>query len=338
MKAFLITDPLHSAFGEIPDPTPSPEEVILQIRRIGLCGTDLNTFRGKNPLVSYPRIPGHEISATIVETGSAVPSNLHAGMNVAVLPYNNCGKCASCLRNRPNACLANMTLGVQQDGAMSPYFKVPWQKLYTSSSLGVRELTLVEPLAVGFHAVNRSRVESSDTVVVIGCGTVGLGAMAGAAARGARVIALDVEDDKLSLARQAGAAETINSRTADARAGLKELTAGHGPDVVIEAVGTPETFRFAVEEVAYTGRVTYVGYAKEPVAYETKLFILKELDILGSRNSATEFPSVIQMLEAGKFPVDATITTTVPFEEAGRALDAWHQSPASFTKILISLS
>jgi threonine dehydrogenase-like Zn-dependent dehydrogenase len=162
--------------------------------------------------------------------------------------------------------------------------------------------------------------------------------MAGAAARGARVIALDVEDDKLALARRAGASETVNSRTTDARAQLKELTAGHGPDVIIEAVGTPDTFRFAVEEVAYTGRVAYVGYAKEPVAYETKLFILKELDILGSRNSATEFPAVISMLEAGNFPVDATITTTVPFEEAGRALDAWNASPASFTKILISLS
>ncbi len=338
MKAFLITDPFHTSYGDIAEPISESGEVILQIRRIGLCGTDLNTFRGKNPLVSYPRIPGHEISATIVETGSAVPSHLRPGMNVAVLPYNNCGKCASCLRNRPNACIGNMTLGVQQDGAMSPLFKVPWQKLYPSAKLGVRELPLVEPLAVGFHSVNRGRIESSDIVAVIGCGTVGLGAMAGAAARGARVIALDVKDDKLLLARRAGATETINSRTADARAHLKEMTGGHGPDVIIEAVGTPETFRFAVEEVAYTGRVIYVGYAKEPVAYETKLFILKELDILGSRNSATEFPAVISMLEAGSFPVDATITTTVPFEEAGRALDAWHASPASFTKILVSVS
>jgi L-galactonate 5-dehydrogenase len=328
MKAFQITDPLHSSYCDVQDPVPSAEDVVLQVRRVGLCGTDLSTFRGKNPLVSYPRVPGHEISATIVETGSAVPAHLHKGMNVAVLPYNNCGKCASCRRHRPNACL----------GAMSPYFKVHWQKLYSSATLGVRELTLVEPLAVGFHSVNRARIESSDVVAVIGCGTVGLGAMAGAAARGARVIALDVEDEKLALARKAGAKETINSRNADARAALKELTEGHGPDVMIEAVGTPDTFRFAVEEVAYTGRVTYVGYAKEPVAYETKLFILKELDILGSRNSATEFPAVISMLESGSFPVDATITTTVPFEEAGRALDSWHSSPASFTKILVSLS
>lgn len=338
MRAFQITDPLRTSYSDVPDPRPSPEEVFLQIRRIGLCGTDLNTFRGKNPLVSYPRIPGHEISATIIETGAAVPAHLYSGMNVAVFPYNNCGQCAACRRNRPNACLANMTLGVQQDGAMSPYFKAPWQKLYPSAKLGLRELTLVEPLAVGFHSVNRARIEVSDVVAVIGCGTVGLGAMAGAAARGARVIALDVEDDKLSLARQAGAQQTINSKTEDARARLKEMTAGHGPDVIIEAVGTPDTFRFAVEEVAYTGRVAYIGYAKEPVSYETKLFILKELDILGSRNSATEFPSVISMLESGSFPVDATITTTVPFEEAGRALDAWHASPASFTKILIALS
>jgi L-galactonate 5-dehydrogenase len=304
---------------------------------VGFCGTDLSTFRGKNPLVSYPRIPGHEISATIVELGAGVPGHFQSGQNVTVLPYNSCGLCASCKRGRTNACLSNRTLGVQQDGAMSEFFKVSWQKVFAAEGLSLRELSLVEPLSVGFHSVERGRVHSSDVVAIVGCGTVGLGAMAAAAARGATVIAIDLDDAKLGLARLAGAQHTVNSRTEHAGNRLKELTSGHGPDVVIEAVGTPETFRFAVEEVAYTGRVVYIGYAKEPVSYETKLFILKELDILGSRNSLTEFPSVIEMLQKGGFPVESTISATVPFQKAGEALQAWSESPQSFTKILVEV-
>ena len=338
MKALFITEPLSSRLGETADPAVGYGDVLLQIQVIGFCGTDLNTFRGKNPLVSYPRIPGHEIAATIVMAGPGVPATLHAGRNVAVLPYNNCGSCAACGRRRPNACLANKTLGVQQDGALSTYFTVPWQKLYAADRLSLPELALVEPLAVGFHAVSRGRVDAGDVVAVIGSGTVGLGAIAAAAARHAKVIAIDLDNAKLELAHMAGAEESINSRTEDARARLKELTEGHGPDVVIEAVGTPATFRFAVEEVAYTGRVVYIGYAKEPVDYETRLFILKELDILGSRNSATEFPKVIDALESGRFPVEAAISKTVPFAEAGQALADWNHNPEAYTKIQVNVN
>jgi L-galactonate 5-dehydrogenase len=338
MRALYIDEPLSARLGEASEPKIGNGEVLLKIRLIGFCGTDLNTFRGKNPLASYPRIPGHEIAATILEVGSEVPAALSIGRNVAVLPYNHCGRCASCLRQRPNACLNNQTLGVQRDGALSTFFSVPWQKLYPADRLGLRELALVEPLAVGFHAIQRGRVEAQDVVAVIGCGTVGLSAIAAAAARGATVIAIDLDDAKLGLARKAGAAHTINSRTQDAGVLLKETSEGHGPDVVVEAVGTPDTFRFAVEQVAYTGRVVYVGYAKEPVAYETRLFILKELDILGARNSATEFPAVIEMLEAGRFPVEATISKTVPFADAAGALEAWNAAPQAFTKIHVQVA
>jgi threonine dehydrogenase-like Zn-dependent dehydrogenase len=119
---------------------------------------------------------------------------------------------------------------------------------------------------------------------------------------------------------------------------LRGLTEGHGPDVVIEAVGTAETFRTAVEEVAYTGRVVYIGWAKEPVTYETKLFILKELDIMGSRNSLTEFPQVIQVLQNRQFPVEATISLTVPLSGASNALEAWSKSPQAYSKILVEMA
>ena len=327
MQALYITQPGSTIIRDLAEPRPASNEVLLKTRLIGFCGTDLSTFRGKNPLVSYPRIPGHEIAATVVETGE----------NVTVYPNTCCGKCASCLRGRTNACKFNQTLGVQRDGALAEYFVVPAEKVFRAPDLSLRELALVEPLSVGFHAVERGRVVESDTIAVIGCGMVGLGAIAAAAMRRAKIIAIDLEDRKLALASKAGAHEIVNTRSLDVNEAVQRITDGFGPDVVIEAVGTPDTYRLAVELVAHTGRVVYIGWAKEPVSFETKLFVHKELDILGSRNYANEFDSVIQMLTAKRFPVDETISRIVPLEEAGRALESWCDNPQAYTKILVDL-
>ncbi len=313
-------------------------EVLLNIERIGLCGSDLTTFRGLNPLVTYPRIPGHEIAATIAEAGAGVPAHLKPGLLVTVVPYTTCGHCPSCRAKRPNACQLNQTLGVQRDGALTEFVAVPWQKILHSPKLTAPDYALVEPLSVGFHAVERGRVSAADTVAVFGAGMIGLGAIAGAALRKkARVIAIDLDDGKLTLAKQAGAAEAINSRTENLHERLQELTNGEGPAVVIEAVGAAETFVAAVSEVCFTGRVVYIGYAKKPVAYETKFFVMKELDILGSRNALPEdFENVISVLESGLYPVAETVTRVVPFIQAGVALKDWSANPATTTKIHVS--
>ena len=337
MKAFYIDAPGQTAIREAPPPELEASAILLKTRVVGLCGTDLSSYRGKNPLVSYPRIPGHEIAAEIVEVAQDVPAHLRPGMQVTVHPTTACGKCASCRRGRTNACKFNQTMGVQRDGAMQDYFAAPWQKVYAADGLSLCELSFVEPLAVGFHAAERGRVAAADTVAIIGCGTVGLGALASAASRGATVIAIDLDDEKLSLARRVGARHTINSRLQSVHDHLLDYTQGLGPDVVIEAVGCAPTYQLAVEEVAHTGRVVYIGWTKEPVSYETKLFVHKELDILGSRNSLTEFPAVIEMLSKKQFPVTECISTTVPFGHAGDALRHWDESPNSFTKILVEL-
>ncbi len=269
MKAVVIKNPGEAVVESITEPVSSGENLLLKVRMIGLCGSDLNSFRGKNPMVTFPRIPGHEVAATIV-SGSKENPALAAGVNVTMSPYTNCGKCASCLRQRPNACQFNETLGVQRDGALTEYISMPENKLYTGR-LTIKELCLVEPLTVGFHAVARGRVTAQDSVAVFGCGGVGLGAIAASGFRGARTIGIDVDDDKLNLARKTGAAETINTSKESLHQRLLDLTNGLGPDVIIEAIGLPQTFRAAVEEVAFTGRVVYIGYAKEPVAYETRL-------------------------------------------------------------------
>jgi 2-desacetyl-2-hydroxyethyl bacteriochlorophyllide A dehydrogenase len=336
MKALVMPQAGEASIASVSDPEPIHGEVLLKVRRIGLCGSDLNSFRGKNPMVSYPRIPGHEVAATVVETSKNHPQ-FTAGMDVTLSPYTQCGKCPSCLRGRPNACQFNETLGVQRDGALAEYIAIPAEKLY-AAHLNLKELCLVEPLTVGFHAVARGRVTSEDTVAIIGCGGVGLGAVAASGFRRARTIAVDVDDAKLNLALKAGATDGINTVREDLHERLQELTQGRGPDVIIEAIGLPQTFRAAVEEVAFTGRVVYIGYAKEPVAYETRLFVQKELDILGSRNALpADFREVIQMLEAHRFPVDEAVTHMVPIDAAPDVLKAWSANPAAFSKIMISL-
>lgn len=324
------------AIEEIPDPIRKPGEALLQVRYVGLCGTDLNSYRGRNPLVSYPRIPGHEIAATIAEIDDGHP-DLAVGTNVTLSPYTNCGECAACRNSRSNACQFNQTLGVQRDGALAEFISVPVEKLYTAR-LTLRELCLVEPLTVGCHAVARARVDATDTVAIFGCGGVGLGAVAASAFRGATTIAIDVDDEKLEIAKKAGAAYAINSKQQDPATVLKGLTEDLGPQVVIEAVGHPETFRAAVDIVAFTGRVVYIGYAKEPVTYETRLFVQKELDIMGARNALShDFREVISMLEQHRFPVDAAISAVVDLGEAPQILASWDADPARYTKIMVSL-
>ena len=336
MRALVIDRPGEAKVVEIERPKADPNQASMRIRRIGLCGTDLSTYLGRNPLVTYPRIPGHEIAATL----ERVPENdfgLRAGMDVTMSPYTSCGLCAACRQGRVNACRGNQTLGVQRDGALKQYLSLPLDKLY-AAPLPIEELCLVEPLTVGCHAVSRGRVKAGDVVAIYGCGGVGLGAVSAAAFRGATVIAIDIDDKKLDIACKAGASHLVHSSREDVHGRLQDLTEGHGPDVIIEAIGRPDTFCAAVEEVSFTGRVVYIGYAKDLVQYETRLFVQKELDICGSRNALPEdFREVIRMFEQKRFPTAEAISTTVPLEEAPAILKAWSENPAAFTKIMISL-
>jgi threonine dehydrogenase-like Zn-dependent dehydrogenase len=335
MKAFQIEKPGSAIVIEVPAAErPGKGEVLLRVNLVGMCGTDLTTFRGGNAMVTFPRIPGHEVAATVVEGGS----DLAPGVPVTVSPYTECGKCPSCRRGRPNACQFNQTMGVQRDGAMTEYISVPRERIYTAN-LSLKELCLVEPLTVGAHAAARGRVTAEDKVAVFGCGGIGLGAIASAAFRGAETIAIDMDDVKLEVARKAGARHLVNTARENLHDRLQELTQGNGPDVVIEAIGLPLTFRAAVEEVAFTGRVVYIGYAKEPVSYETRLFVQKELDILGSRNALPEdFREVIRMLEAGRFPVEDAVSAVIPPEEAAAMLAEWSAHPGRFTKIQVQFA
>ena len=336
MKAIQITEPSVMKVIDIAEPQMGDSDVLLRMKYVGFCGSDLSTFRGGNPMVKMPVVPGHEVGAVIVKVGKDVPEGLKAGMTVTVNPYTNCGKCASCRNGRVNACEHNETLGVQRWGAMCEYIALPWEKVIPAGLLTPRTCALIEPMSVGFHAVSRAQVTDIDVVLVIGCGMVGMGAVVRAVQRGATVIAADIDDEKLTLAKQMGASYVVNTQTDDVHARLLEMTSGFGPDVVIEAVGSTPTYQMAVNEVAFTGRVVCIGYAKTEVSFQTKYFVQKELDIRGSRNAQpSDFRAVIHYLERGTCPVDRLISNEVIPEGALNAMEQWAANPGKVFRILV---
>ena len=336
MKAIQISGLREMQIVSVPEQELHAGEVLLRLAYVGFCGSDLSTYLGKNPMVKMPVIPGHEIGAVIEKVGADVPESLKPGMTVTCNPYTNCGKCASCRNSRVNACQHNETLGVQRNGAMREYIVLPWEKVIPAEQLTPRTCALIEPMSVGFHAVNRAQVTDIDVVMVIGCGMVGMGAIVRSALRGATVIAADIDDEKLALAKEMGACYTINTKTEDVHARLLEITSDFGPDVVIEAVGSPLTYQMAVDEVAFTGRVICIGYAKTEVSFQTKFFVQKELDIRGSRNALpSDFRAVIHYLERGTCPVDRLISKEVSPEEAPEAMQQWAENPGKVFRILV---
>ena len=336
MKAVQIMNPSEMRVVELDKPVVGAGEVLVRIKYVGFCGSDLNTFLGRNPMVKLPVIPGPEVGAVIEEIGNDVPTGFEVGMNATLNPYTNCGKCASCRNGRVNACEHNETLGVQRNGVMCEYAVLPWTKIIPAGTISPRDCALIEPMSVGFHAVSRAQVIDNEFVMVIGCGMIGVGAIVRAALRGATVIAVDIDDEKLELAKRIGASYVINSKTENVHQQMLAFTRGLGADVVIEAVGSPATYVMAVDEVGFTGRVVCIGYAKSEVSFQTKLFVQKELDIRGSRNALpADFRAVINYMETGICPVEELITRIVEPKEALDGMTEWAVNPGKVFRILV---
>jgi 2-desacetyl-2-hydroxyethyl bacteriochlorophyllide A dehydrogenase len=337
MKAISLTAPKEIKIVDIPAPKMGPGDVLVDIYYVGLCGSDLNAYRGLMPMLTYPRIPGHEISGIIIAKGDQVSASLQEGDQVTLSPYTHCDVCPACRAGRPNCCQFNQTLGVQRDGALTRQIALHYSKVFANNALSLKELALVEPLSVGYHAANRGRVSEIDTVLALGCGAIGMGVIAAAARKGATVIAADIDEVKLADACKFGAQYTINSAQQNVLEMVNKITNEEGVSVAIEAIGLPDTFRLAVEAVAFAGRVVYIGYAKKEVSYDTSLFVRKELDLMGARNALRVFPAVIKMIEQRRQPFTDLITRIYPFDQTAQALADWDAAPPKFTKILIEV-
>lgn len=337
MNVVCLAKPGEIVLQERSEPTLGPEDVLIELRFVGLCGSDLSAYRGQSPMVTYPRIPGHEVAGVIAARGKDVPGRLALGARCTVSPYSHCGNCPACALGRFNTCERNQTLGVQRDGAMLERLAIHHSKVFVSDKLSLEELAIVEPLSVGFHAARRGRVAKGDTVLVLGCGAIGLGAIAACARHGARVVAADVDGNKLAQARSYGASETVDATRQDPAALCRELTNGRGVDLAIEAAGAAGGWKSALEAACFAGRMVCIGYAKADIAVATRLIVQKELDVLGSRNALDEFPAVMAMLEARELPYTGMISKTLPLASAAEAFSIWDQAPEKYSKILLKV-
>lgn len=337
MKAFAIKEKGVVSAIEVEAPKITSTEVLIEVHYIGLCGSDLNSYRGLMPLVTLPRIPGHEISGKVVDKGTDVPESIKIGQNVTVSPYTNCNTCPACMAGRPNTCEFNQTLGVQREGALTEFIAVPFEKVFVSNTLSLQELALIEPMSVGYHGANRGNVCETDTVLLLGCGTIGMGALVAAVRKGATVIALDIDDSKLEQAKKFGAHFAINSLKTDALAEIRRITSNEGVNVAIEAAGTQITYKLALDAVCFAGRIVFIGYPKSEVSIEAPLLVRKEVNIYGSRNALRVFPSVISMFEKKVMPFTSLITKVFPFAQTPDAFKFWDENTGKVSKILIDV-
>ena len=337
MKAFAIKEAGVVVSTNTVEPIMGPADVMIDVCFVGLCGSDLNAYRGLMPLVTFPRIPGHEISGKVMAKGADVPDTIKIGDLATVSPYTSCGVCPACKAGRENTCENNKTFGVQRDGAITERIVVPFEKVFVSQILTLHELALVEPLSVGYHAATRGRVNEQDIVLVFGCGAIGMGAVCASVRKGATVIAVDVDDAKLAGAKVFGATFVINALKENLKTRIDEITNKEGVSVAIEAVGNGETLKQAIDLVCFAGRVVMIGYAKGETSLATQLIIKKELDVLGSRNALRVFPAVIQMLERREKPFAKMITRIYPFNETPNALKDWNANPGIVSKFLIDI-
>lgn len=337
MKSILINNPGEVEIKEVEMPEVKEGEVLLKILYGGICGSDLGTYRGTFAYVSYPRTPGHEFSAEIVEVGEN-DRGLEKGMIVTCNPYFNCTTCYSCERGHVNCCTTNQTMGVQREGAFSEYITMPIERVYDGKGLSAKTLALIEPFCISYHGVARANVKEGDKVLVMGAGTIGVLAAVAAKALGAEVYISDVAAQKLEYSyKEFNLDGTIlNEGEESFLKQVEEITNGNGFDVTIEAVGLPSTFQNCIDAAAFAGRVVLIGVGKENLDFNFTLIQKKELEIYGSRNALKEdFEELIDIVKSGKVDLDKVVTNTYKLDEAKKAFEYFDKKAASMLKVLI---
>lgn len=336
MKSILIKEPGKIEIREMPMPVAKEGEALLKVKYCGICGADVASYTGNQPFTSYPRIPGHEFSAQIV----TVPENergLKAGDIVTCNPYFNCGHCYSCERGFVNCCTDNQTMGVQRDGSFCEYITMPVERILSGRGLLAKQLALIEPFSIGYHALSRTPIQPTDKVLVVGAGPIGLFALISAKLRGASVYCSDKLQGRLDTALEYGADGVINVSEEDIMTATERITEGKGFDVCVEACGQPETFLNCIDAAAFAGKIILIGNGKRDTTFLHSVLLKKELNVFGSRNSFTkDFKALIQLVAEGKVDVMKMVSKVYPMEEAQSAFDALTHNDGSLKKVLIA--
>lgn len=335
-QCVIIVEPGKVEVDSCPMPQRKAGEVLLKMQYGGICGSDLNTYRGLSPYVSYPRVPGHEISAMVVEADKN-EAGIKEGMLVTANPYFNCGCCYSCRKGRVNCCSSNQTMGVQREGAFYSYFTLPIERIYDGQGLDAKTLALVEPFCISYHGVKKAQPKTGETVLVVGAGTIGLLAALSASQMGAEVTVCDISASKLEKSYGFGAKNTLlNQSPAQFKEQVEQYTHGNGYDVTIEAVGLPETFQNCVDAAAFGGRMVQIGVSKNNADFFFTDIQRKELQITGSRNALKQdFMQVMELIKNGSANPMALVSGQFGFEQAPEAFETLDKNSSEILKVLL---
>lgn len=337
MKTIIINKPGEVEIIEQAMPVRKQGEALLKILYGGICGSDLGTYRGTFAYASYPRIPGHEFSAEIIEIDDN-DRNLKPGMIVTCNPYFNCGHCYSCQRGLVNCCTSNETMGAQRDGAFSEYITMPIERIYDGKGLSAKTLALIEPFCISYHGISRANIQPNDKVLVIGAGTIGVLAAVAAKAKGATVYISDVAENKMNYAIETFGLDggILNDSPENFIKRVEEITNGNYFDVTIEAVGLPSTFQACIDAAAFGARMVQIGVGKRTHEFDFTLLQKKELNVYGSRNALKkDFLELIDLVKSGKVDLEKIVTNTYNLDEADKAFQDFSKNAASMLKVVI---
>jgi len=338
MHGVILREPglLESIETEPPGP-PAPGEVVVRVDRVGICGTDMGAFRGRQPFFCYPRILGHELGVIVDELGEGV-QGMEVGDRCSVEPYMNCGHCRACRQGRTNCCASLECLGVHCDGGMRERIRLPATKLHRSKMLTTEQLALVETLCIGCHAVDRAGVKDDDLCVVIGVGPIGLAVLQHVQLRRARAIVLDVNSGRLDFCRtRFGATETVDVSAADPVAAISDLTGGEMASVVFDATGNPGSMEAAFDLAGQGARIVLVGLHLGRVSFADPDFHRRELTVLSSRNALPgDFCNVISNMESGVLDVRPWVTHRSPIGDLPSVFSEWTTPEAGVLKAVAS--
>ncbi|MFT3961250.1 alcohol dehydrogenase catalytic domain-containing protein [Propionivibrio sp.] len=333
MKTVCLKQPGDISLVDVPEQRREPEQVLIKVRSAGICGSDIGAYKGVNPLVSYPRVIGHEIAGEVVEVADD-EQEFKVGDRVILEPYVYCGKCYPCSIGHTNCC-ENLTVrGVHIEGGMAEYVSHPRHLLHkVPAGIPWHLVPMAEPLVIAMHAVQQAEVAAGQHVVVTGAGQIGLLAAQYALTLGAVPIVVDPVDERLALARSLGVAHTVNPAGADAVAGILSITGGRMAEAVIECSGDARAIRGAVDYVSYAGHIALVGWPKGDIPMPTALFTKKELTVRGSRNSVGQFPESLRLIAEGKVNVEALLTKTVSMDETPAIVADIAAHPEKYLKV-----
>jgi 2-desacetyl-2-hydroxyethyl bacteriochlorophyllide A dehydrogenase len=315
MNAILLEKPRHFVKTSLPDPPqPAVDEALVQVHRVGICGSDISGYLGKMPFYSYPRIPGHELGVEVLAVGSNV-SHVKPGDKCSVEPYMNCQQCYACRSGHSNCCKTLKVLGVHTDGGMRPRFILPARKLHPSKKLTLDQLALVETLAIGCHCVNRGNPQKGEHTLVIGAGPIGLSVIEFLRVAGAQITVLDLAASRLKFAKETMSVHHTLMPDGSEVARLEELGNGHLPTLVIDATGSVKSMSSAFNYIGHTGRMVYVGIVPGDINLPDPIFHSREQTLYASRNAVpTDFTRIISLIETGQIDTTPWITHRTNFD------------------------